>query len=149
MLRVRSPQDAGAAAVFLLIGMIGVYFGGELNFGSSARMGPGFFPVILSWLIIAVGLVIGVRALAFDGPSIQAPQLRPIAFVCAAILIFGLLIETVGLALTAGFSIIVASLARRDTNWRETLVLAVVLSLCLVLLFVYGLGQAMPPWWGR
>jgi hypothetical protein len=134
MLRVKSPQDFGASVVFIVIGVIGVWFGGELNYGSAARMGPGFFPVILSWLVIAVGLVIGLRALALDGP---------------AIVLFALLIETIGLALTSAVTILVASLARADTRWRDTLILAFVLSIALVLLFVYALGQAMPPWWGR
>ncbi|HEY8578775.1 MAG TPA: tripartite tricarboxylate transporter TctB family protein [Beijerinckiaceae bacterium] len=149
MLRVKSPQDFGASVVFIVIGVIGVWFGGELNYGSAARMGPGFFPVILSWLVIAVGLVIGLRALALDGPAIERPQMRPILAICAAILLFALLIETIGLALTSAVTILVASLARADTRWRDTLILAFVLSIALVLLFVYALGQAMPPWWGR
>ena len=56
MLRVKSPQDIGAGLVFVLIGLAGLYFGSELAFGTSARMGPGYFPTLLSVLIIAIGL---------------------------------------------------------------------------------------------
>ena len=55
MLRVKSPQDFGAAVVFLAIGVAGLYFGSDLAFGTSARMGPGYFPVLLSGLIIVIG----------------------------------------------------------------------------------------------
>jgi hypothetical protein len=46
--RVRSPQDLGAGLVFVLIGVAGVYFGTDLTFGTAARMGPGFFSILLS-----------------------------------------------------------------------------------------------------
>ena len=57
MFRVRSPQDLGAGVVFIVIGIAGILFGQDLAFGSAARMGPGYFPMLLSWLIIAIGLM--------------------------------------------------------------------------------------------
>src|SRR5262245_49996076 len=56
MFRVKSPQDFGSAIVFLLIGLAGLYFGKDLTYGTASRMGPGYFPYLLSWLIIAVGV---------------------------------------------------------------------------------------------
>ena len=61
MVRVRSPQDLGAGVVFVVIGVAGYYFGRDLAFGSAARMGPGYFPMLLSVLIIAIGLIVGFR----------------------------------------------------------------------------------------
>ena len=101
MVRVKSPQDLGAGVVFLLIGIAGIYFGSDLAFGTAARMGPGYFPILLSGLIIVVGLVVGFKGLTIEGPPIEPVQLRPISFIIAAILIFGFLIERIGLALTA------------------------------------------------
>ena len=50
MVRVKSPQELGAAVVFLVIGLAGIYFGRELVFGTASRMGPGYFPTLLSWI---------------------------------------------------------------------------------------------------
>ncbi|MDB5569381.1 MAG: Tripartite tricarboxylate transporter TctB family [Hyphomicrobiales bacterium] len=149
MLRVRSPQDIGAAAVLMLIGLAGVYFGRDLNFGSSARMGPGFFPTILSWLILAIGALIGVKAFMFDGPPIRSTRLRPIFFVCAAILLFGAAIEYIGLALTAILVTFVAAAGNERTRWGETAILSVILAVFSVSIFIYGLGQPMPAFWAR
>lgn len=149
MLRVRSPQDLGAAVVFLVIGTAGIYFGQDLAFGSAARMGPGYFPIILSSLIIVVGLVIGAKALTTDGPPIEAIQLRPITVILAAILAFGALIDWIGLALTTALLTIGAAYARRGVNLKETLLLAVGSALFAVGVFVYGLSQPLPAWWGR
>ena len=57
MFRVKSPQDFGSAILFLLIGLAGLYFGKDLTYGTAGRMGPGYFPFVLSWLIIAIGVV--------------------------------------------------------------------------------------------
>ena len=54
--------------------------GSELAFGTAARMGPGYFPILLSILIIAIGVVVGVRGLTIEGPPIEPVQLRPICF---------------------------------------------------------------------
>jgi putative tricarboxylic transport membrane protein len=149
MLRVKSPQDLGAGLVFLAIGIAGLYFGSELAFGTSARMGPGYFPILLSMLIIAVGLVVGFKGLTIEGPPIEKVQLRPISFIVAAILIFGILIESIGLALTAILLTIFAAYARPEVKLSETILLGVGLALFTVVVFVYVLGQALPAWWGR
>jgi hypothetical protein len=149
MLRVKSPQDIGAGVVFLAIGIAGLYFGRELAFGTSARMGPGYFPILLSMLIIVVGLVVGFKGLTIEGPPIEQVQLRPISFIVAAILIFGFLIESIGLALTAILLTVFAAYARPEVKLRETILLGVGLALFTVVVFVYVLGQALPAWWGR
>jgi len=143
MIRIRSPQDFGAACVFALVGAAGLYFGSDLTFGSPARMGPGFFPIILSWLILGVGAIAALRALAFDGPAVEAPKLRPILMVCVAILSFGLVVERFGLALAAIAVTFLAALARPYVDWRETALLSLALAAFSVALFVYALGQPM------
>jgi len=149
MLRIRSPQDLGAGLAFIVIGAAGIIFGRELTYGSAARMGPGYFPTILSYLIIAIGLVIALRGFSLDGPSVDRIPLRPISLVVISILAFGFLIEVIGLALTAIVLTFIASTARKEVNWKETAILAFILAVVCVGIFIYGLGQPMPAWWGR
>ena len=149
MFRVRSPQDLGAGAVFLLIGAAGAYFGNDLAFGTAARMGPGYFPVLLSWLIIIIGVIVAFRGVTIEGPPIEPVQLRPMLFVVAAILMFGYLIDALGLGLTAITLTVVAAYARRDASFSEALLLGAALAIFAVLVFVYALSQPLPAWWGR
>lgn len=149
MLRVRSPQDLGAGAVFILIGLVGLYMGWDLTYGSARNMGPGFFPIWLSWLIIAMGVVCLFRAVTLDGPAVQALNYRVVFFVFAGALLFGYLIEHIGLFFALILMTLVATQARRDTNLKEVAILAVVMAFLAVIVFVYVLGQAMPAWWGR
>lgn len=149
MLRVKSPQDLGAGVVFLAIGGAGLYFGSELAFGSSGRMGPGYFPTLLSLLIIIIGLVVGARGVAVSGPPMERLAWRPLICIIAAILIFGMLIDVVGLALAALALTLLASCARSDVRPGEIALLGTGLALFAVVLFVYLLGQPLPAWWGR
>ena len=149
MVRVKSPQDLGAGAVFVLIGVAGLYFGRELAFGTAARMGPGYFPTLLSILILAIGIIVAIRGLTTEGPPIEPVQLRPSAMIIAAILIFGVLIDVVGLVLTALLLTVFAAYARREVKLTETILLGAGLAAFTVAVFVYLLGQPLPAWWGR
>jgi hypothetical protein len=149
MFRVKSPQDFGSAIVFLLIGLAGLYFGKDLTYGTASRMGPGYFPFLLSWLIIAIGVVVGFMSLTVEGPPIERPQLRPIFFVLLSVVVFGYLMSYVGLAITGVVMTLIAAFARRKFNLVESLALGIGLSIGCVLIFVYGLGQPLPAWWGE
>ena len=149
MLRIKSPQDLGAAVVFVAIGLASAYFGKDLSFGTAGRMGPGYFPLILSWIIVGVGFVLGLAAVTIEGPSIEPIQLRPITVIIAAILVFGLLISSAGLAIAAVLLTVLAAYARRDVNLTEAVLLGIGLAAFTVVVFVYGLSQPLPVWWGR
>jgi Tripartite tricarboxylate transporter TctB family len=149
MLRIRSPQDLGAAVVLVAIGLAGAYFGKDLSFGTAGSMGPGYFPIILSWIIVGVGLVLGLTGVTVEGPPIEPIQFRPITVIIAAILVFGILISTAGLAIAAVLLTVLAAYARRDVNLKEAVLLGVGLAVFTVGVFVYGLSQPLPAWWGR
>ena len=76
MLRVKSPRDLGAAAMFILIGIAGLWFGRDYTVGTAARMGAGYMPTMLSWLLIGFGFFVGLRALRMRGPKIESVNWR-------------------------------------------------------------------------
>jgi hypothetical protein len=149
MVRVKSPQDFGAGAVFVVIGIAGMVFGGDLPMGTASRMGPGYFPILLSVLIVLLGLIVGARGLTVDGPAIERIHLRPLLFIVAAVVASGYLLNWFGLALTSVAVTLVAGFARRDADLRETLLLGAGIGLFAVAVFVYALNQPLPAWWGR
>jgi hypothetical protein len=149
MFRVKAPRDFGSAMVIMLIGIAGLYFGKDLTYGTAGRMGPGYFPFLLSIIIIALGAGIGIKSLFVEGPPIELPMFRPMFFVLLSIIVFGYLMDYVGLFLTAIVLTFIAAYARRDVKIVETAIFAVGLSLGTVLIFIYGLGQPLPAWWGN
>jgi hypothetical protein len=149
MVRVKNPQDFGAAAVFVAIGAAGLYFASDLSFGTASRMGPGYFPTLLSAVIVLIGLVLGVKALSIEGPPVERIPLRPIAVIIVCIVGFGVLIERLGVAITAAALVLLASYARPGAQPMESIALAVGLSIFVIGVFVYALGQPLPVWWSR
>lgn len=149
MVRVKNPQDFGAAAVFVAIGAAGLYFASDLSFGTASRMGPGYFPVLLSAIILLIGLIVGAKALSIEGPPIERIPLRPRAVIVVCIVGFGALIERVGVAIAAAALVLLASYARPGARPLESVALAIGLSVFVIVVFVYALGQPLPVWWSR
>ncbi|MCC6474651.1 MAG: tripartite tricarboxylate transporter TctB family protein, partial [Burkholderiales bacterium] len=76
-------------------------------------------------------------------------QLRPIGVIVASILLFGWLLTSVGLVITAVAVTLVSACARREVKLREYLWLGAGLALFSALVFVWALSQALPLWWGE
>jgi len=150
MIKVKSPRDFGAGLLFIIIGLGGFWFGRNLNIGVASRMGPGYFPMMLSGLIAAIGLLTIAKSFTLEGPELEKPQLRPLFFIVLSMLAFGYLIERIGLALSVAVMIIIAAFARRAKfNIKETLALGLGMGIFAVFVFIYGLGQSLPAWWGK
>jgi hypothetical protein len=145
---VKSPQDLGTALVFMAFGFAGVYFIGDLELGTTSRIGPGYFPTVLSWLIVGIGVFLAIRSVAIDGPDIGEVRLRPVLFIVGTILLFAVLMVTAGLVLASLALTVVAAYARRNVSLPEALLLGAGLTVFVVLTFVYGLSQPLPLWWG-
>ena len=141
MLRVKSPRDLGAAAMFILIGIAGLWFGRDYTVGTAARMGAGYMPTMLSWLLIGFGFFVGLRALRMRGPKIESVNWRSALLILLALLLFGLLIERAGLALAVAATTFVGALASAEGRWKEALPLGIGLAVFCVLVFIYGLNQ--------
>ncbi len=149
MVRVKSPQDFGAGAVFIAIGVAGIVLGSDLPMGTAGRMGAGYFPMLLSSLIILIGLITGARGLSIEGPPIDRFHLRPLAFILGAIAISGYLLNWTGLLITTVIVTGLAALARPNANLGEAALLGLGIGLFAIGVFVYALNQPLPAWWGR
>ena len=143
MFRIRNQQDFGAALLFAALGLGGLWFGREYEVGSARDMGPGYFPVVLSWGLIGFGLVIGLRAAIVRGPRVEPFVWRAVVLILGAIVAFALLIESAGLAVAIFAVTVLSALASPDSRWKETTVLSVSLAIFCVLVFIYGLRQTM------
>jgi hypothetical protein len=151
MFHIKKPRDLGAAAIFLLIGLVGLWVARDYDYGAASEMGPGYFPVLVSALLILIGLVVGAQSFAVNGPPIEPIQWRSALLILAGVVVFGLLIEYAGLVGTVIATVLVAGYATHEARLKWSIGLAVLLAAACVAIFIYGLNQAISIWgpiWG-
>jgi len=143
---IRHPKDFWAGVVFVFFGVSAIVIGSNYTLGSAARMGPGYFPRILGILLISLGAILVLRSLRLRGAKIPAWKLRPSLIVLGSVVLFGLMLNTVGLVLSTIFLIVAASAASTEFRPVESVVSAVLLAAACVGIFVYALKLQMPIW---
>lgn len=110
--------------------------------GSLLRMGPGFFPCVVGFIILLLGL--SLIAASFrkrpkaDGAKVR---LRPVIAIGFGVMAFALLLERFGLIPATLALVMLSSLAEPNWRWRRTVILAVAMSAFVFLLFVVVLGM--------
>ena len=149
MLRIRSTENAAAALLLIFFGATGLFSTRTLAVGTAFHMGPGYFPVLLSWCVLICGVIVGFQSIVVDGPAIERTSFRPVLIIILAILAFGFLVEVAGLAITAVLVAFAAGCIQPNKRLLESLLFAIALSAFLTVIFVYVLGQPMPVWPGH
>lgn len=140
MIRVTHPQDFWSGLLFMAFGIAGAYMSRDFAFGALTRMGPGFLPTVLSWLLLGVGALVLLRSFALRGPAIQRSTWRPQILIVCAIVLFSLMIERVGLIPTVFVVLIVASFAATEARLRDSIFLAAGMAIACDLVFIRLLG---------
>ena len=142
--------DALAGLVFILFGLLfGVQSLG-LEIGTTFRMGPGYFPLVLSGLLMLLGLLIIASAIHDRGSEgIGALAWRGVFFILPAPIFFGLTVRGLGFVPALFVTTLIASQASVRMRPLAALVLAVAVTIGSTLIFSYGLGlpfRRFGPW---
>ncbi|MGQ0676268.1 MAG: tripartite tricarboxylate transporter TctB family protein [Rhodospirillales bacterium] len=142
---IRAPRDFWAGLIYLALGIAVVWIGSGYVQGTSARMGPGYFPSVLGSLLALFGAISIVRSFLRSGDAISAIAWKPLVLVLGSTVLFGLLLERAGLLIALPALIVVSALASGHTRFDLTSIGALlgIVAFC-VLVFVKGLGVPMP-----
>lgn len=147
-MHVRDHKDFWAGVMFVAFGLFFAGFGTRYTFGSAARMGPGYFPTVLGCILMVLGIIIAVSGLAPKAPEQKVGRFAwsTLLLVLGPIVLFGLMLNTLGLILCLLMLIVISSYASHEFTWKAALGnAAVLIGLCLVV-FVYALKLQFPLW---
>src|SRR5215467_14244717 len=97
-LHVLARRDLLAGLMFVGVALFGLWLSRDYPIGTALRMGTGYVPRLLCWILLGLGVVVLVQGLrdaqgARLVSSGQASGWRPVVFVTASLVIFGLSIE--------------------------------------------------------
>jgi Tripartite tricarboxylate transporter TctB family len=151
-MHIRNPRDFWAGAIYVALAIVVIWIGRDYELGTSARMGPGYFPTALGSLLAILGLVSIARSFIRPGEAISAIAWRPLTLVLGSTVLFGLLLPRAGVLVALPCLIVASALASRNSRADATSVAALVglVAFCVVV-FVKGLGVPMPligTWFG-
>ena len=116
-----------------------------LETGTMMKMGPGFMPILLSLLLVALGiLVIFERSPEEDEAEERPIPWRGITFITLAPFLFALTVKGLGLVPALFVLIASSSLASRTLGFRKGMIVIAVLLSLSILVFHYMLGLPYP-----
>jgi uncharacterized membrane protein YidH (DUF202 family) len=128
-------RDLTAGIAIICVGLfVALYASNHYQVGDAARMGPGYFPTMLGWIMAGVGLVIAFLSLRTSIHVLTPPPFtpRPFLAVVVAVALFALVI------------VVVTSAGSNSFQLPRSLLLAVSLAVISWLIFSWGLQMTLP-----
>jgi hypothetical protein len=155
--KIKSQKDFFAGLMFMVVGVAFAWGATTYSVGSGARMGPGYFPLMLGILLALIGSVITFKAMVVEtegGDKIGAWAWKPLFFILAANFVFGILLgglpsiglPAMGMILGIYALVIISSLAGNEFSLKGVLGLSTILAIGSYLAFVVLLKLQFPVW---
>lgn len=146
-------KDLGAGASFIAVGLLygGIALRGGLGnpmlpMGQALSMGPGYFPVVLSGLLIITGAILVGRSF-FTGRETQFFNViawRAIIMVSLGIVIFGSFVREIGLAPAVFLATFLSALGSRHAKVLYSAAVSLGITVFCVLVFAYVARLPIP-----
>jgi hypothetical protein len=155
--KIKSQKDFFSGLLFTIVGAAFAYGATSYSIGTGARMGPGYFPLLLGVILAVIGAFILFKSLVVETPSgdpVGAWAFKPLIFIILGNLLFGVLLgglpsiklPAMGLIVAIYGTTLVVSMAGDKFRLSEVLGLATVLAIMSYLAFIVLLKLQFPVW---
>jgi len=155
--KIKSQKDFFAGLMFMGVGTAFALGATTYNVGTGARMGPGYFPLMLGILLAIIGAAITFNATVVetaDGEKIGKWAWKPLFFILASNFAFGILlgglpsigVPAMGLIVAIYALTFIAGMAGNEFKVKESLILATILAVGSYVAFVWALKLQFPVW---
>jgi hypothetical protein len=143
--------------MFMSVGAAFAWGATKYSVGTGARMGPGYFPLMLGVLLAVLGSVITFKSLVVEtagGDKIGSWAWKPLVFIILANLIFGVVlaglpsIKLPAMGMIVGIYALtfIASMAEPGWKVKNTFILSTILAIGSYIAFVVILKLQFPVW---
>jgi hypothetical protein len=145
-MQIRAPKDFWSGIMFLAFAATSLVAARGYTLGNAGRMGPGYFPTTLGYALALVGIILLGRSFVITGEAIARLHPVPLLTIAVGVVLFGLLIEPLGLVIALTAATVMACLAGRQRRPLEIAVLCIAMAIFSVGLFVFALRLPLPIW---
>ena len=150
---IKNPKDFWTGVIYVVFGGAAFFIARDYGMGSASRMGPGYFPTVLSALLMLFGVVAIVRSFLVPGEAIGKFAIKAGILILAAVVLFGFLLPRAGFIVALLVLCLVSASASEKFSLKDWKAIAGLIGLIVfcVLVFVKGLGVPMPllgSWFG-
>ena len=149
--QVLTRKNVLAGLMFMGVAVAALWISRDYPIGTALRMGTGYVPRLLCWILLGLGALVLLQGLrdARAGQRLTSggsPAWRPVIFVTASLVVFGLAIERLGLVVSIMLVVGIGALAARDLRRVEVAIAALALIALSWSIFILGLGLTIPVW---
>lgn len=142
----RDTRDVIGGLGLTALGLFAAWYAhAHYELGDLQRMGPGYFPIALGLILAVLGLLVAIPAWFRHGEPIVV-NWKTLGLVTLAIVVFALLLKSVGIVFATMVSVLVSSVADSHTSWRARVLVAVGVAAVTWLVFILGLSMVIPVW---
>ena len=156
-MNIKSQKDFFSGLMFMGVGVAFAWGATTYKVGEGARMGPGYFPLMLGVLMAILGIAITFKSLVVEtvgGDKIGKWAWKPLVYIIAANLLFGVFlgglpsIKLPAMGLIVGIYVLTFVASMAETGWKvkNTFILATVLAVGSYIAFVKVLKLQFAVW---
>jgi nicotinamide riboside transporter PnuC len=143
-LELRNNKDFWAGMMFFLIGAGAILMARHYPFGNTLRMGPGYFPLILSVILVVFGLFVMLRGLRKNEKIQGNWSIRALIVLPFSMALFGILMDLAGFVPALIILPFVSAASSKEFKFKEVLLLTIFLGVLSVAIFIWGLKLPYP-----
>ena len=147
-MKIKNQKDFWSAVMFIVFGVLFIAWSAEYQFGTTQRMGPGYFPTILGILLVLLGILVALPTFKHDAAETHVGEIgwRGLTVILGSVLLYAILLPRLGFVISMASLVILSAMASREFTWKAALLSTVVLGVFSYLVFVKGLELQFPVW---
>jgi predicted permease len=148
----RNAKDFWTGLIYISVGAGALIISRDYDMGTAVKMGPAYFPTILSILLVGIGIISVLRSFFKSGSPIGVIAWKGLVLIAVSTLLFGAIVRGAGVIIALPLLVILSASASAQFSWKTALIEAVGITAFCILIFLKGLGVPLPvlgSWFGN
>jgi hypothetical protein len=147
-MRLKNKQDFWSGIMFMAIGAGFAMGASTYSMGTSARMGPGYFPFWLGICLAALGALVSLTALSksAEHTPVEKFDWKILGIVIGSVVGCGVVLNFLGVYVAIFLLVFFSSMASHIFSWKIAVINGICLMVFVWLAFIKGLGLIFPLW---